>query len=411
MKVWTDACKEEISSIEKNNTWVLVELPKGFKPIGLKWVFKIKRNSDGSFNKYKARLVAKGYIQRHGVDYDEVFARVARIETIRLVIEIAAAKGWEIHHLYVKMAFLHGVLKEEVYVTQPEGFEIKGEADKVYKLRKALYGLRQAPRAWNVKLNEILRGLGFKRCAKEPSLYKREDKSGLLIVCVYVDDLLVTGTALNAIVEFKRDMSTKFEMSDLGKLTYYLGIEVHQLEKGIVLMQDRYAQKILEEAGMHACNLSHIPMDINVSLSKAPREVGTNETEYRRSIGCLCYLLHTRPDLSFSVGVLSRYMQEPKECHGAALKQVLRYLRCTSSLGLMFPRSTKLELIGYSDSSHNVDIDDGRSTAGHVFYFDESPITWCSQKQEIVALSSCEAEFMAATERPNRRYGYKNCLV
>ena len=397
-KVWIDACRDEIFSIEKNNTWVLVDLPKGFKPIGLKWVFKIKRNADGSINKYKARLVAKGYVQRHGIDYDEVFAPVARIETIRLVIAIAAANGWEIHHLDVKTAFLHGELKEEVYVSQPEGFEIKGKEDKVYKLMKALYGLRQAPRAWNIKLNRILQEFGFTRCSKEPSVYRREEKSSTLMVCVYVDDLLVTGSSLQLIVEFKREMASKFDMSDLGRLTYYLGIEVIQDEEGIILSQNRYAQKILEETGMRECNLTHIPMEVNLQLSKASTERSIDAKEYRRCIGCLRYLLHTRPDLSFSVGVLSRYMQEPKDSHGAALKQVLRYLRGTTTCILRYRRSTSQVLVGYSDSSHNVDNDDGKSTTGHMFYFDQSPITWCSQKQEIVALSSCEAEFMAATE-------------
>ena len=149
---------------------------------------------------------------------------VARIETIRLVIILAASYGWEVHHLDVKTAFLHGELKEEVYVSQPEGFEIKGKEDKVYKLKKALYGLRQAPRAWNIKLNRILQEFGFTRCSKEPSLYKREDKKGVLMVCVYVDDLHVTGSSLASTVEFKQEMASKFEMSDLGRLTYYLGI-------------------------------------------------------------------------------------------------------------------------------------------------------------------------------------------
>ena len=149
---------------------------------------------------------------------------------------------------------------------------------------------------------------------------------------------------------------------------------------------------------MSTCNLTHVPLEINAKMSKAPNEKRIDETMYRRSIGCLRYLLHTRPDLSFSVGLLSRYMQEPKECHGAALKQVLRYLRGTCSLGLYFARGKGLKLEGYSDASHNVDDDDGKSTTGHIFYLGESPITWCSTKQEIVALSSCEAEFMAATE-------------
>lgn len=155
LKVWVDACKDEIFSIEKNNTWDLVELPSGVKRIGLKWVFKIKRNADGSINKFKARLVAKGYVQRHGIDYDEVFAPVAKVETIHLIIALAASHGWEIHHLDVKTSFLHGELKEEVYVVQPDGFVIKGQKAKVYKLKKALYGLRQASRAWNVTESDL----------------------------------------------------------------------------------------------------------------------------------------------------------------------------------------------------------------------------------------------------------------
>lgn len=188
-----------------------------------------------------------------------------------------------------------------------------------------------------------------------------------------------------------------FEMSDLGKLTYYLGIEVHKFDGGITLKQSRYAMKILEESGMGTCSLPHVPMDFNVTLSKFPAEKKIDETEYKRNIGCLQNLLHTRPDLSFSVGLLSRYIQEPKESHGTALKQILRYVRGTISLGLIFIWSTKLEVVGFSDSSYNVDEDAGKSTTGHVFYLDDSSITRSSQKQEIVAISSCGAEFMAAT--------------
>ncbi|KAG7588878.1 Reverse transcriptase RNA-dependent DNA polymerase [Arabidopsis suecica] len=397
-KEWRDACAEEISSIEKNRTWDLVDLPIGAQTIGLKWVFKIKRNSDGSINKHKARLVAKGYVQIHGVDFDEVFAPVARIETIRFILALSASNGWEIHHLDVKTAFLHGELKEVVYVSQPEGFVKEGNQDKVYKLNKARYGLKQALRAWNTKLNTILLELGFAKCSKEPSIYRKKEKEEFLVIAVYVDDLLVTGSNLEMILEFKKGMARNFEMSDLGKLTYYLGIEVTQSENGILLNQERYAVKILEETGFADCNAVHVPMCANLKLSKALEEKKIDEKEYRRCIGCLRYLLHTRPDLSYSVGVLRRYMHEPKESHGAALKQVLRYLQGTRSYGLCFHRGTNTELIGFSDSSHNVDEDDGRSTTGHIFYLNECPITWCSQKQENVALSSCEAEFMAATE-------------
>ena len=168
--------------------------------IGLKWVFKVKRNTYGSINKFKSRLVAKGYVQEHGIDFDEVFAPVARIETIRLLLGLAAASRWEIHHLDVKTAFLHEELVEEVYVTQPEGFEKKGEEHKVFKLKKALYGLRQAHRAWNKKLDQIVKSLKFIKCTKESSMYCKEEEDKLLIVAIYVDDLFVTGNSLQAIV-------------------------------------------------------------------------------------------------------------------------------------------------------------------------------------------------------------------
>lgn len=233
------------------------------------------------------------------------------------------------HHLDVKTAFLHGELKEIVHVAQPEGFVVKDSEEKVYKLNKALYGLRQAPRAWNNKLNKILNELEFVKCSKELSLYQKQENEHLLLVAVYVDDLLVRGSSLSMILDFKNGMESKFEMSDIGMLTYYLGIEVLQHDKGITLKQERYARKILEETKMEECNVVHTPMALGLKLSTAHNEKDIDGKEYRRSIGCLRYLLHTRPDLSFSVGVLSRYMQEHKESNGAALKQILRYLKGT----------------------------------------------------------------------------------
>ncbi|KAG7543478.1 Reverse transcriptase RNA-dependent DNA polymerase [Arabidopsis thaliana x Arabidopsis arenosa] len=194
-------------------------------------------------------------------------------------------------------------------------------------------------------------------------------------------------------------VASKFEMSDLGKLTYYLGIEFCQHKEGTILNQRRYALKILEEAGMAECNSVHTPMEAGLKLSKALEEKDIDATCYRKNVGCLRYLLHTRPDLSYYVGVLSRYMQNPKESHGAAMKQCLRYLKGTTTLGFTLSRCKEVpKLIGYSDSSHNIDPDDWKSTMGHVFYLGKSPISWCSQKQDVVAMSSCEAEFMAGTE-------------
>lgn len=212
---------------------------------------------------------------------------------------------------------------------------------------------------------------------KESSVYRKEEREQLLIVVIYVDNLFVTGNSIQIIKEFKAEMSTKFEMSDLGNLTYYLGIEVKQSKEEIEIKQETYDRRSLKEAEMDTCNPTQIPMEFGLKLSKAQDELEIDATLYRRRISCLRYLLHTRPGLAFSVGILSRYMHSPRESHGNALKQVLRYLQGTLGYGLMFKHDGPKRLVGYSDSSHNVDEDDGRSTTGHVFYFGETPITWC----------------------------------
>ncbi|GKB12423.1 ribonuclease H-like domain, reverse transcriptase, RNA-dependent DNA polymerase [Tanacetum coccineum] len=213
--------KVELDSINRNNTWELTTLPKGHKAIGLKWVFKeTKKDANGNIIKHKARLVAKGYIQQHGIDFEEVFAPVARMETIRLLLAIAANNKWEVHHLDVKSAFLHGDLKEEVYVTQPEGFIKRQDNGKVYRLIKALYGLRQAPRAWNIKLDNTLKSLDFKKCALEQAIYTKKSKDSILLIGVYVDDLIIIGHTKerkNCQVQSSNGKK-KFEMSELGLL-------------------------------------------------------------------------------------------------------------------------------------------------------------------------------------------------
>ncbi|KAM0070443.1 putative RNA-directed DNA polymerase [Helianthus debilis subsp. tardiflorus] len=240
---WVLAMKHEMDLIERNKTWFLTDLPKDAKAIGLKWVFKVERNPDVSINKYKARLVAKGYVQQHGIDFDEVFTPVARIETIRLLISIAASEGREMHHLDIKSAFLHGDLKEEVYVFQPEGFKKPSLESKVYKLKKALYGLKQAPRAWNAKLDEILKKLKFSRCSHDQAVYIKTTSKSVLIIGVYVDDLIITGDSLQEIVGFKKQMATTLEMSDLGKLSYYWELEVFQGVNGISIKQEAYGNR------------------------------------------------------------------------------------------------------------------------------------------------------------------------
>ena len=225
---WRNAMKEELIMIEKNKTWELVDRPNHKKAIGVKWVYRTKLNSDGSVNKYKARLVVKGYAQVFGVDFSETFAPVARLETIRMLMSLAAQKGWIIHQMDVKSAFLNGYLEEEIFVEQPEGFVVQGQEEKVYRLRKALYGLKQAPRSWYSRIDAHLVNLGFKKSLSESSLYVKKTNGELLVVSLYVDDLLVSGSSGEHIDKFKEEMKDAFEMTDLGRMTFFLGMQVYQ---------------------------------------------------------------------------------------------------------------------------------------------------------------------------------------
>nr|GEW92076.1 ribonuclease H-like domain, reverse transcriptase, RNA-dependent DNA polymerase [Tanacetum cinerariifolium] len=376
---WIKVMKAESDSINRNNTLELTTLPTGHKAIGLKWVFKTKKDANEDTIKHKARLVAKGYIQQHGIDFEEVFAPVARMETIKLLLAIAATNKWEVHHLDVKYAFLHGDLKEEVYGTQPEGFIKEQNNGKVYKLIKALYGLRQAPRAWNIKLDNTLKSLDFKKCALEQAIYTKTSKDSTLLIGVYVDDLFITGAPKKEIDKFKAQMEEKLEMSDLGLLAYYLGIEVTQKNGDILIKQSAYASKILKEAGMLDCNETLIPMDPGTRLTKITEGTIVNSIEYRSIIGCLRYLLHTRPDLSYFVGLLGRFIQEPREQHMKAIRQVLRYVKRTKDYEITYKHNGGNKIHGFSDSSYRVNTQEGKGITGIIFYYGESPISWTTQ--------------------------------
>lgn len=330
---WRKAMQREMESIEQNNTWKLTVLPAGRKVIGLKWIYKIKRDENGEIVKYKARLVAKGYVQEQGVDFDEIFAPVTRIETVRLLLALAARYGWQVHHLDVKTAFLNGEILEEVYVSQPEGFIVKGKENSVYKLLKALYGLRQAPRAWYAKLNKSLENMGFIRCPHEHAVYVRRGSKDVFLIGVYVDDLLVTGNSVETIEKFKQEMNEQFEMNNLGKLSYYLGIEVKQGSDYVELKQTGYAKKILEKAGMSGCNPTKYPMDPKEHLTKDEGGELVDPTEYKSLVGGLRYLVHTRPDIAYSVGIVSRFMEKPSVVHKNAVKRILRYVSGTLQFG------------------------------------------------------------------------------
>ncbi|KAE8671027.1 hypothetical protein F3Y22_tig00112000pilonHSYRG00251 [Hibiscus syriacus] len=396
-KKWRTAMNEEIEAIDRNNTWELAELPKGSQPIGVKWVFKKKMNAQGEIERYKARLVAKGYKQKAGIDYDEVFAPVARMETIRLLISQAAQFKWPIFQMDVKSAFLNGVLEEDIYIEQPPGYVKVEEDKKVLKLKKALYGLKQAPRAWNTRIDTYFMENGFKKCPYEHALYAKKNGGNVLFVALYVDDLIFMGNNDEMIEEFKGTMTREFEMTDLGLMKFFLGLEVRQVETGIFVSQETYAKEILKKYNMENCNPVSTPMEPGAKLSKFDGGERVDASRYRSLVGSLRYLTCTRPDLSLSVGIVSRFMEEPVYSHWKALKRILRYIQGTVSLGLFYSKAEDYKLVGYSDSDWCGDIDDRKSTSGYVFFMGDTAFTWLSKKQPIVTLSTCEAEYVAAS--------------
>ncbi|CAJ2639360.1 unnamed protein product [Trifolium pratense] len=396
-KTWRTAMDEEIQAIKKNETWELVSLPKGHKAIDVKWVYKAKKNSKGEVERYKARLVAKGYSQRAGIDYDEVFAPVARLETVRLIISLAAQNKWKIHQMDVKSAFLNGVLDEEVYIEQPQGYEVKGEEEKVLKLKKALYGLKQAPRAWNARIDKYFQDKNFIKCPYEHALYIKAQGEDILIVCLYVDDLIFTGNNPTMFEEFKKEMTKEFEMTDIGFMSHYLGIEVKQEDHGILITQEGYAKEVLKKFKMDDANPVSTPMECGIKLSKHEEGETVDPSLFKSLVGSLRYLTCTRPDILYAVGVVSRYMEHPTTTHLKAAKRILRYIKGTTNLGLYYSVSDDYKLVGYSDSDWGGDVDDRKSTSGFVFYIGNTTFTWMSKKQSIVTLSTCEAEYVAAT--------------
>jgi len=394
---WRAVMEQELASVEQNSTWELVNLPAGHRPISLKWVFKLKKNKLGAVIKHKARLVAGGFVQQEGIDYDDAFAPVARMESVRVLLTLAAQEGWRVHHMDVKSAFLNGDLKEEVFEQQPPGCTVAGEEGKVYRLHKALYGLRQAPRAWNAKVDNTLKALGFQQSAHDAAMYERGSGRTVLLVGVYVDDLIITGAAEDEVEAFKAQMKI-FDMSDLGALSFYLGVEVHQHATRITLRQTHYAKRILELGGMEGCNPTNTPMEERLRLSKNSTTALVDPTHYRRLIGSLRYLVHTRPDLAYAVGFVSQFMEQPTVEHQGAVKQILRYLTGTLDFGLDYTKALGgTRFIGYTDSDLAGDVDTSKSTSGSLFFLGSCLVSWHSIKQKVVALSSCEAEYIAAS--------------
>lgn len=406
---WRQAMEEEIHMIEKNKTWQLVKRPADKNVVEVKWIFRLKTNAKGDVVKHKARLVAKGFTQQHGVDYLETFAPVSRHETIRLLLAVAAQRKWELFQLDVKSAFLNGKLEEEIYAEQPPGFEEEGKEDYVLRLHKALYGLKQAPRAWYSRIDEFFLREKFKRSDNDHALYTKEAHGKILVVCIYVDDLIVTGDDKNMVEDFKMAMKNEFEMSDLGLLNYFLGMEIVQKEEGIFLSQECYAKKLLEKFNMKECKIMRTPLAPQGKIQDEEEELADSKT-YRSLVGGLLYLTATRPDLMFSASYLSRYLKEPKAKHFKEAKRVLRYIKGTTDIGLMYSAVKEPKLVGYSDSDWGGCKEDLKSTTGYCFSIGSAIFSWKTSKQDTIAQSTAEAEYMALCAATNQAIWLRRLL-
>jgi hypothetical protein len=394
---WNTAMLEEITALQQQGTWTLVPCPQSKNIVGSKWIYKIKRNPDGSISRYKARLVAQGFSQAKGLDYFETFSPVVRHSTVRIIIALAAMNKWELRQLDVKNAFLHGDLKEEVYMAQPQGFVDANHPDYVCLLKKSLYGLKQAPRAWNEKFTQFLPSLGFEFSHSDPSLFVRHTPRGLVALLLYVDDIVITGSDSSGIHEVISELSLVFDMKDLGSLSYFLGLEIAQLEHGIFLSQTKYATDLLAKCGLDTIKACNSPCLPHSQMTKDEGIPLKDPTQYRSIVGALQYLTFSRLDIAYAVNTVCQFMTSPTDIHYAAVKRILRYLKGTLQKGLFFSSTGALlnsvYVKAYCDADWAGEVIQRRSTTGFIVYIGSCPVSWQSKKQGSVSRSSTESEY------------------
>jgi len=376
---WIVAMQEELNEFERNKVWKLVPRPKKGNIVGTKWVFRNKLDENGNIVRNKARLVAKGYSQEEGIDYDETFAPVARLEAIRIFLAFAAFSNFKVYQMDVKSAFLNGNLKEEVYVEQPPGFVDPKFPNHVYLLDKALYGLKQAPRAWYDTLSKFLLANGFKRGKIDKTLFYRQVKGELLLVQVYVDDIIFGSTNPELCEKFSKLMQSKYQMSMMGELNYFLGLQIKQTTNGILIHQAKYTKELLKKFNMQDCKIAKTPVSTATKLDKDEKGKSVDNSSYRGMIGSLLYLTASRPDIMFATCLCARFQSDPKESHLAAVKRILRYLKGTPYLGLWYPKESGFDLVGYSDSDYAGCRIDRKSTTGTWQFLGNWLISWFSK--------------------------------
>jgi transposase InsO family protein len=395
---WRDAMDYEIAALKKMQTWELTELPSGRRAVGSKWVYKLKRDASGDVFKYRARLVAKGFTQQHGVDYNEVFAPVARFASIRLLLGMANLLNLEVHQMDVQSAFLNGKIEEEIFMKQPPGYVDEAQPNAVCRLQRSLYGLKQSARCWNLELHKYLISNGYTQCTADPCVYVKRDGESFLWLSLYVDDLILACNDTDMLCREKKLLGSGFEMTDQGEIGFILGVLVERdrTKRVMTLSQHAYLQEVLERYGMSDCKQTTTPCDLSATLTKLRiDEEVCRHVQYQSVVGSLLYAaLATRPDLAHAVGVLARHVAAPGERHWTAAKRVLRYVRGTVGAKLTFSAELGEQLIGYSDADWAGDHDSRKSTAGYVFLLGGA-VSWRSKLEPIVAQSSMEAAYIA----------------
>lgn len=390
--LWKGAIAKELDAHSRNSTWTLVHLPPGRRAIGCRWVFTIKETTTPPT--YKARLVAQGFRQVYGLDYFETFSPVVRYESIRILFAVAVQFDLVVHQMDVTTAFLNGHLQEEIYMNVPAG--VDAPADMVCKLNRSLYGLKQAPLAWNVAINKVLVSAGFKRSISELGIYSLVDGESIVLVALYVDDLLVCSNSSSWITKIKGVLASHYEMKDLGLVKTFLGMNIHQTVDACSVSSETFLNGVLANFGMESSNSVTTPFASGCDFTPGEDLNDDEVTCFRSMVGKLLFAANTcRPDLAFATSTLSRFIKDPKANHLAAAKHVLRYIKGTLKLALVFKKTVDFKLVGYSDSDWAGDKADRKSITGYVFMLGSCAISWKSKKQQTVALSSTEAEYMA----------------
>ncbi|GJX39534.1 retrovirus-related pol polyprotein from transposon TNT 1-94 [Tanacetum coccineum] len=379
--------------------------------IRTKWVFKNKLDENGIVSRNKARLVSQGYNQQEGIDYDETYAPVARLESIRILLAYACALDFKLFQMDVKSAFLNGFINEEVYVAQPPGFIDFEKPDHVYKLKKALYGLKQAPKAWYDRLKAFLIKHEYKMGMVDNTLFTKKKSSNLIIVQIYVDDIIFGSTCQDMCDEFAKIMHDEFEMSMMGELNFFLGLQIKQMEDGIFFNQSKYIKEMLKKFGLEDSKPIKTPMSSDTKLTKDEECESVDSTKYRGMIGSLLYLTASRPDIMFSVCLCARFQEALKTSHLEVVKRIFQYIKDTMHLGSWYPKGTSIETIVYADSDHAGDYVDRNSTSGICTFIGCCLTSWFSKKQTAHAISTTEAEYVSTGKACQQALWMKQALI